>query len=65
MTNKAKRKTTKPAETVRSVTKSAVLRSGRFHRFKDALTVILKDDEMYSIEDVRKLLKDFYQKEVN
>ena len=33
MTNKAKRKTTKPAETVRSVTKSAVLRSGSLSSF--------------------------------
>ena len=60
MTDKAKRKLV-----TRSVTKSAVLRSCRFRRYRDVLAVILKDDERYTVDDIRKKLKDFYRKEVN
>lgn len=40
-------------------TKASLLRSERFSRRQDALNVLLKDDESYTMEQVEKLLNDF------
>lgn len=47
-----------------SYTKEQILKSKRFANRKDALYVLLEDDKKYTLEEVDKILKDFYKKEV-
>lgn len=49
---------------VKACTKASILRSERFTHRVDALSVLLKDDEFYTVEQVEKLLEDFYKERV-
>jgi len=44
--------------------KASILRSERFTHRVDALSVLLKDDEFYTVEQVEKILDDFYKERV-
>lgn len=49
---------------VKACCKSSILRSKRFAHRRDALTVLLKDDEFYTLEQVEKILDDFMKGQV-
>lgn len=40
--------------------KSSILKSKRFAHRRDAVKVLLKDEESYTMEQVEKILEDFY-----
>ncbi|MFS1514559.1 hypothetical protein VQL36_19330 [Chengkuizengella sp. SCS-71B] len=44
--------------------KKQILASKQF-KDKDILNALLKEDQSYSIKEVKKILDDFYKKEVN
>lgn len=46
-------------------TKNQILLSKRFKPSRDALNVLLKDKEQYTISEVEKLLTDFMKGKVN
>ena len=46
-------------------TKEQLLSATRFANRRDALTAILNDDKTYSIAQVEKELKDFFERKVN
>lgn len=45
-------------------TKSQILKSARYSARKDALSVLLEEDKLYSHEDVAKILDKFLKKKV-
>jgi hypothetical protein len=45
-------------------TKSAIVTSKKFNKYKDVLQVLLKDNEKYSISEVEKILNNFLTREV-
>lgn len=49
---------------VKACCKSSILRSKRFAHRRDALAVLLKDDEFYTLEQVEKILDDFMKGQV-
>ena len=52
------------SETVPTFFKSSILNSKRFANRRDALKVLLKEDEPYTLEQVEKILEDFYNERV-
>lgn len=44
--------------------KESILKSKKFIRQRDVLSVVLKDDEEYTIEEVNELYQEFVKKEV-
>lgn len=52
------------AETAVAFTKAQLLKCTRYSHRKDALSVLLKDDERYTHEEVERMLKKFMNKKV-
>ena len=51
-------------EQVAAFTKAQLLKCTRYSHRKDALSVLLKDDERYTHEEVERMLKKFMNKRV-
>lgn len=55
---------TSAAEQATTFTKAQLLKCTRYSHRKDALSVLLKDDERYTHEEVERMLKKFMNKRV-
>lgn len=60
----ARKQTEKDDKKIPKFSKEAILNSKTFRTSKDALNVLLKDEESYSINEVQKLLNDFMKGKV-